>query len=288
MWITPKRRNEIPAALRHIRICNDGFTQTKSVIVKRIGQCNGLATSRKLGILHCARNVEDNRIRMQGAIPVRALRGTRGRRALRDDADLERLEAVADAGRAGAGPVAGPPEPAVVLHVGAVPDVVVLGEAAGQAHLHALHRPALAGGAGQGAARGLVLPADARDVDAVGQAAGDRRGDLGRDRLYGAGLAGGAGGAAVADGGLPADARDVGPEAERGGGELGGGARRGGVAALLDEDDLEGLGLDAEALGARGLAVLGPAEPAVARRVDAVPDVVGIGDGAGVCFVKLI
>ena len=73
----------------------------------------------------------------------------------------------------------------------------------------------------------------------------------------------------------------MGPEAERGDGELGGGARRGGVAALLDEDDLERLSLDAEALGARGLAVLGPAEPAVARRVDAVPDVVGIGDGAG-------
>lgn len=81
--------------------------------------------------------------------------------------------------------------------------------------------------------------------------------------LDGAGLAGRAGGAAVADGGLPADAGDVGPEAERGDGELGGGARRGGVAALLDEDDLEGLGLDAEPLGARGLAVLGPAEPAV-------------------------
>ena len=188
---------------------------------------------------------------MQGAIPVRALRGTRRRRALRDDTDLERLEAVADAGRAGAGPVARPPEPAVVLHVGAVPDVVVLGEVAGQAHLDALDRPALAGGAGHGAARDLVLPADARDVGAVGQAAGDRRGDLGRNRLYGAGLAGGAGGAAVADGGLPADARDVGPEAERGGGELGGGARRGGVASLLDEDDLERLGLDAEALGAR-------------------------------------
>ena len=73
----------------------------------------------------------------------------------------------------------------------------------------------------------------------------------------------------------------MGPEAERGDGELGGSARRGGVAALLDEDDLERLGLDAEALGARGLAVLGPAEPAVARRVYAVPDVVGIGDGAG-------
>ena len=281
MRITPKRRNKIPTALRHIRICNDGFAQPKSVIVERISQCNGLATSRKLGILHCARNVEDNRIRVQGAIPVRALRGTRRRRALREDADLERLDAVADAGRAGAGPVAGPPEPAVVLHVGAVPHVVVLGEAAGQAHLDALDRPALPGGAGHGAVRDLVLPADAGDVGAVGQAAGDRRGDLGRDRLYGAGLAGGAGGAAVADGGLPADARDVGPEAERGDGELGGGARRWGVAALLDEDDLERLGLDTEALGARGLAVLGPAEPAVARRVDAVPDVIGIGDGAG-------
>ena len=281
MRIAPKRRNKIPTALRHIRVCNDGFTQTKSVIVKRIGQCNGLAASRKLRVLHCTRNVEDNRIRMQWAVPVRAVRRTRGRRALREDADLERLDAVADAGRAGAGPVAGPAEPAVVLHVGAVPHVVVLGEVAGQAHLHALDRPALAGRAGHGAARDLVLPADARDVGAVGQAAGDRRGDLGGDRLDGAGLAGRAGGAAVADGGLPADAGDVGPEAERGDGELGGGARRGGVAALLDEDGLEGLGLDAEPLGTSGLAVLGPAEPAVAGRVDAVPDVVGIGDGAG-------
>ena len=50
-----------------------------------------------------------------GYIPVRAVRRARGRRALREDADLERLYAVADAGRAGAGPVAGPAEPAVVL-----------------------------------------------------------------------------------------------------------------------------------------------------------------------------
>ena len=252
MRIAPKRRNKIPTAPRHIRVCNDGFTQTKSVIVKRIGQCNGLAASRKLGVLHCTRDVENNRIRMQWAVPVRAVRRARGRRALREDADLERLYAVADAGRAGAGPVAGPAEPAVVLHVGAVPHVVVLGEVAGQAHLHALDRPALAGGARHGAARDLVLPADAGDVGAVGQAAGDRRGDLGGDRLDGAGLAGRAGGAAVADGGLPADAGDVGPEAERGDGELGGVARRGGVAALLDEDGLEGLCLDAEPLGARG------------------------------------
>gem|GEM_PF-6599590 len=176
---------------------------------------------------------------MQWAVPVRAVRGSRGRRALCEDADLERLYAVADASRAGAGPVARPPEPAVVLHVGAVPHVVVLGEVAGQAHLHALDRPALSGGARHGAARDLVLPADARDVGAVGQAAGDRRGDLG------------------------------------------GAACRGDVAALLDEDGLEGLGLDAEPLGARGIAVLGPAEPAVACRVDAVPHVVALGDGAG-------
>ena len=39
-----------------------------------------------------------------GYIPVRAVRRARGRRALREDADLERLDAVADAGRAGAGP----------------------------------------------------------------------------------------------------------------------------------------------------------------------------------------
>ena len=280
MRVAPKRSHKIPTTLRHIRIGNNGFTQSKSVIVESIGQCNGLATSRKLRILHCARNVKDNRIRIQGTIPVRAVRGARGRRALREDADLERLDAVADAGRAGAGPVAGPAEPAVVLHVGAVPHVVVLGEVAGQAHLDALDRPALAGGARHGAARDLVLPADPGYVGAVGQAAGDRRGDLGGDRLDGAGLAGRAGGAAVADGGLPADAGDVGPEAERGDGELGGAACRGGVAALLDEDDLEGLGLDAEPLGARGLAVLGPAEPAVAGRVDAVPDVVALGDGA--------
>ena len=38
-----------------------------------------------------------------GYIPVRAVRRARGRRALREDADLERLYAVADAGRAGAG-----------------------------------------------------------------------------------------------------------------------------------------------------------------------------------------
>ena len=50
---------------------------------------------------------------MQWAVPVRAVRRARGRRALREDADLERLDAVADAGRAGAGPVAGPAEPAV-------------------------------------------------------------------------------------------------------------------------------------------------------------------------------
>lgn len=91
---------------------NDGFAQPKSVIVERISQCNGLATSRKLGILHCARNVEDNRIRVQGAIPVRALRGTRRRRALREDADLERLDAVADAGRAARAPsLAHPSQP---------------------------------------------------------------------------------------------------------------------------------------------------------------------------------
>ena len=167
MRITPKRRHKVPVALRHIRICNNGFAQPKSVIVERISQCNGLATSRKLRILNCTRNVEDNRIRMQGSIPVRALRGARCRRALREDADLERLDAVADAGRAGAGAVAGPAEPAVVLHVGAVPHVVVLGEAPGQAHLDALDRPALAGGAGHGAARYLVLPADAGDVGAV-------------------------------------------------------------------------------------------------------------------------
>ena len=77
---------------------------------------------------------------MQWAVPVRAVRRARGRRALREDADLERLYAVADAGRAGAGPVAGPAEPAVVGAVHAVPDVVGRGGLAGEPELERLDR----------------------------------------------------------------------------------------------------------------------------------------------------
>ena len=51
----------------------------------------------------------------------------------------------------------------------------------------------------------------------------------------------------------------------------------GGGRALGQQPDLDRLRGPAEALRARLLAVLGPAKPAEVRRVDAVPDVVGVG-----------
>ena len=56
--------------------------------------------------------------------------------------------------------------------------------------------------------------------------------------------------------------------------------RRGGGVALLDEPDLDGLDAPAEAGGAGLLAVLGPGHPADVGGVDAVVDVVVLGEGA--------
>ena len=55
---------------------------------------------------------------------------------------------------------------------------------------------------------------------------------------------------------------------------------RGGGIALLDEPDLDGLDAPAEARGAGLLAVLGPGHPADVGGVDAVVDVVVLGEGA--------
>ena len=55
---------------------------------------------------------------------------------------------------------------------------------------------------------------------------------------------------------------------------------RGGGVALLDEPDLDGLDAPAEAGGTGLLAVLGPGHPADVGGVDAVVDVVVLGEGA--------
>ena len=57
--------------------------------------------------------------------------------------------------------------------------------------------------------------------------------------------------------------------------------RRGGRGPLGHEHDLDGLGAAGHALGAGLGAVPGPAHPAVALRVDAVVDVVFLGDISG-------
>ena len=103
--------------------------------------------------------------------------------------------------------------------------------------------------------------------------------------LEGEAAAGGAGGRPVGHGALPANVGDVGAVGQGHGllregvvdvGPVG----RGGGVALLDEPDLDGLDAPAEAGGAGLLAVLGPGHPADVGGVDAVVDVVVLGEGA--------
>ena len=103
--------------------------------------------------------------------------------------------------------------------------------------------------------------------------------------LEGEAAAGGAGGRAAGHGALPANVGDVGAVGQGHGlllegvvdvGPVG----RGGGVALLDEPDLDGLDAPAEAGGAGLLAVLGPGHPADVGGVDAVVDVVVLGEGA--------
>ena len=97
--------------------------------------------------------------------------------------------------------------------------------------------------------------------------------------------AGGAGGRPVGHGALPAHVGDVGAAAQGHGLLLEGvvdvgAVGRGGGVALLDEPDLDGLDAPAEAGGTGLLAVLGPGHPADVGGVDAVVDVVVLGEGA--------
>ena len=103
--------------------------------------------------------------------------------------------------------------------------------------------------------------------------------------LEGEAAAGGAGGRPVGHGALPANVGDVGAVGQGHGLLLEGvvdvgPVRRGGGIALLDEPDLDGLDAPAEAGGAGLLAVLGPGHPADVGGVDAVVDVVVLGEGA--------
>ena len=103
--------------------------------------------------------------------------------------------------------------------------------------------------------------------------------------LEGEAAAGGAGGRPVGHGALPAHVGDVGAVAQGHGLLLEGvvdvgAVGRGGGVALLDEPDLDGLDAPAEAGGTGLLAVLGPCHPADVGGVDAVVDVVVLGEGA--------
>ena len=103
--------------------------------------------------------------------------------------------------------------------------------------------------------------------------------------LEGEAAAGGAGGRPVSHGALPAHLGDVGAVGKGHGLLLEGvvdvgAVGRGGGVALLDEPDLDGLDAPAEAGGTGLLAVLGPCHPADVGGVDAVVDVVVLGEGA--------
>ena len=212
-----------------------------------------------------------------------AVRGARRRRALIHKLDLHSLDAFGEARAAGDLSVLGPTEPADVLDVDAIIDVVAVGELARELDFERLHAEGLARGAGHGAVGHPVLPADVLHVGLVGDAAGVRRAvHLQLERLDAEAAARSAGRRAVRHPALPADVLHMGavldaevalegPVHSRGGDVVIRGAR-----AVLHDLDLDGLQTQRVAHGARGLAILGPGGPTVVLHMDAIIDVVAL------------